>query len=119
MKKLILITVLTLTGCMSIGTKVDQAQVSAFKKGITTEAEIIASLGEPNQRSTMADGRNAIGYANLESRPDAALFIPLVGAFIGKAESTSTMCKFIFDKNGKLAETTTDTTTMRGGMFGN
>jgi uncharacterized protein (DUF697 family) len=110
---------LMLSACMSYGTKVDPAQAAQFRKGITTEADIIAALGEPNQRSTMADGRSAIAYMRLEGRPSAALFIPIVGPFVGKAESRATAVRFVFDANGRLAETTTETSTMSGGAFGN
>ena len=107
-----------LSGCMSMGTKVDPAQAAQFKKGVTTEADIVTALGSPNQRSTMPDGRSSIGYMNLSGKPDAAMFIPYIGPFVGKVESQSTVVRFVFDANGKLSETSTDSSTMRGGMFG-
>jgi hypothetical protein len=110
---------LMLSACMSFGTKVDPAQAAQFRKGIDTEANIIAALGEPNQRSTMADGRTTIAYLRLEGRPSAALFIPIVGPFVGKAESRSTAVRFVFGADGRLAETTTETSTITGGAFGN
>jgi outer membrane protein assembly factor BamE (lipoprotein component of BamABCDE complex) len=108
-----------LSACMSIGTKVEPGQLAQFRQGVTTEAQIVNTLGEPNQRSTLADGRSSIAYLRLEGRPNAALFIPVVGPFVGTAESESTAVRFVFDINGRLAETTTETSTMRGGVFGN
>lgn len=119
MKKLIIVAVLMMTGCMSMGTKVDTAKTAQFKKGVTTEAEIISALGDPNQKSTMPDGRRAIAYMNMESTPDASMFIPYVGMFVGKVENKTTSVRFVFDSAGKLAETSTDTSSMRGGFGGN
>jgi hypothetical protein len=110
---------LMLSACMSIGTKVEPGQLAQFRRGITTEAQVVNALGEPNQRSTLADGRRSIAYLRLEGRPSAALFIPIVGPFVGTAESQSTAVRFVFDADGRLAETTTETSTMRGGAFGN
>lgn len=119
MRKIILITaLLVMSGCMSMGTKVDPNQATQFKKGVSTQSDIIAAFGEPNQRSTMADGRSAIAYINSTARPDAATFIPFVGAFVGKVEAQQTTVHFVFDADGRLAETTTDTAKVRGGMFG-
>lgn len=114
----LLIIPVILTACMSFGTKVDPDQALQFKKGITTEADIVAALGAPNQRSTKPDGSNSIAYMSMGSTPDAALFIPYIGPFVGKVESKTTAVRFTFDPNGRLLETSTDTSTMRGGMFG-
>lgn len=107
-----------LAGCMSFGTKVDPAQVGQFKKGVTTEADIVALLGVPNQRSTQPDGSSSIAYMSMSGRPDATMFIPYIGPFIGKVENQTTAVNFTFDLSGRLTATSTNATTMRGGLLG-
>ncbi|TAN71593.1 MAG: hypothetical protein EPN17_00885 [Methylobacter sp.] len=107
-----------LSGCMSMGTKVDPAQVGQFKKGVTTEADIVSVLGAPNQRSTQPDGSSSIAYMSMSGRPDAAMFIPYIGPFIGKVENQTTAVNFVFDQSGHLTATSTNATTMRGGLLG-
>jgi len=103
---------------MSYGTKVDPAQAAQFTAGVTTERDVIAAFGEPNQVNTKGDGSREIGYMNVSARPDAALFIPFIGGFIGKVDAKSTGMVFTFDADGKLKETSSNTTNVRGGAFG-
>lgn len=113
-----LIIGLLLTSCMSMGTQVDPVQANRFTAGVTTENEVIAALGEPNQVSTKSDGTREIGYMHATATPDPKLFIPFVGAFIGKVDAKSTTVIFAFDENGKLKETKSNTATVSGGAFG-
>jgi len=95
---------IALSGCMSSGTKVDQAQMQQFQKGVTTEAQIIAKLGEPSSQTVKSDGTRTIVYSHIAARPDAVDFVPIVGAFAGGAKSEMDIAMFNFDASGVLKD---------------
>jgi len=111
MRKFAIIAALSvaLTGCVSAGTKVDTAQLQQFKKGVTTEAEVIARLGEPNTRTMSSGGLHVIGYSHVAARPDAVDFVPIVGSLAGGAKSETTVVIFTFDETGVLKDYTATT----------
>lgn len=101
----VLITLLILLGgCVSVGTQVKQEQLSGFTKGSTTYEDVVSRLGPPNTVNSKSDGtRMAIyTYVHSQSRPES--FIPLVGAFVGGADSKMNMATFTFDQDSKLLE---------------
>lgn len=116
--KLIALAAVLLTACASMGTKVDTAQVSQFKRGVTTQADVIAALGEPNTRATLDDGSSQIGYIHAQATTKPATFIPIVGIFAGGMDTESTTVNFVFDANGTLKSTSSSTSAMDTNMFG-
>lgn len=95
---------LLLSGCMSSGTNVSDAQVDQFVKGKTSRAEVIASLGPPTSRARAANGDETLTYSYMNFSPQAQSFIPLVGGFIAKTNMRSRMVTFKFAPNGVLED---------------
>jgi outer membrane protein assembly factor BamE (lipoprotein component of BamABCDE complex) len=95
---------IALAGCASHGVMVSDQQAAQFKRGETTEAEIIATLGAPTVTTTI-NGQRSISYngAQVQARP--ASFIPFIGPFVGGADVRASSVVFRFDGSGKLAET--------------
>jgi hypothetical protein len=98
-----------LAGCASSGTKVTQAQVSAFQTGKTTEAEVIAALGAPNSASVLSDGSRIDVYVHMSARANASSYVPVVGLFTGGAKGDSETAVFTFGPDGILKATTSNT----------
>lgn len=107
---MVFLSVLMVASCMSVGTKVDQSQLSGFTRGVTTDNDVIASLGNPNSTAVNDDGSKVLIYMHVESQVQPATMIPIVGLFVGGAKSESTVLRISFDKSGKLASYTTGTT---------
>ncbi len=112
MKKLLFILVLLLAGCVSTtsGVPVDKAQVAGFKKGITTEAEVVQALGNPSMRSSNSDGTTVLMY--FYSQSQARGLVGLGG--VVKVDSSSTA--FTFDQAGKLISNQTTETQYGSGL---
>lgn len=102
----VFVAVLTLTACMSYGTKVDQDKLSQFQKGKTTYAEVIEKLGKPTQNTINSDGTRTIMYMYAQAQVKATNFIPFVGSFVGGAESENTTVTLTFDKRNVLTSYT-------------
>jgi outer membrane protein assembly factor BamE (lipoprotein component of BamABCDE complex) len=100
--------VYAMAGCVSSGTKVTADQQSAFQAGTTTEAQVIAKLGPPNNVATLADGSKMDMYMHIAASANAASYIPIVGLFAGGAKSTSDTVTFTFDSQGILKSTTSN-----------
>lgn len=100
---------LILAGCVSSGTKVTQAQISAFQVGKTTEADVIAALGVPNSASAQPDGSKIDVYAHMSAHANAASYVPIVGLFAGGAKSDSDTAVFSFGPDGILKSTSSNT----------
>lgn len=109
---LLVLMSLALSACMSMGTKVDQEKVSQFVKGKTTYSEVIQQLGKPSSSTINDDGSRTIMYMYVQSQAKASSFIPIVGAFVGGADSESTTVTMNFDKKSLLVSYTAS----EGGM---
>lgn len=99
--KIIFVAALLLSSCGSThGQKVDEAKLASMKKGSTTISEAINILGAPTQRSTLEDGRTMLTYyyINTEVRPET--LVPVVGMFVGGADSKTSYSTLWFDKKG-------------------
>lgn len=111
------VCVLALAGCVSAGTKVDMSKAAQFKPGVTTEAEVIAVLGAPDDFYLTPDGGKVNVYKHVSASPNAAMFIPYVGVFAGKTKTETEQVQFMFSPEGKLKTTGQSHSTGEAGMF--
>ena len=95
-------SILILTGCVSAGVKVDENNLAAFEKGKTTYSEVITGLGQPTTNTMLPDGRRMLMYSWVEARARPENFIPLVGPFVGGADSRSSNVIIWIGTDGKL-----------------
>lgn len=108
--------VISLAGCMSTGVEVSQDQTSSFKTGTTTQQEVVARLGAPTSRTSLPDGSSMMVYSFASAKARPASFIPIVGAFVGGADSRSSMVMFQFAPDGTLKSTTRSDSAMGSRM---
>ncbi|MCP5411442.1 MAG: hypothetical protein H6924_04815 [Alphaproteobacteria bacterium] len=104
---IVLASLLLLAGCMSAGVKVDERNLASFHKGQTTYQEVLARLGPPTTNSLMPDGRRMLMYSWVQASARPQNFIPLVGAFVGGADSRSTNVIIWIDAQNRLASWST------------
>ncbi|MFZ6734721.1 hypothetical protein ACO0LG_22550 [Undibacterium sp. Ji42W] len=95
--------VLVLAGCASSGTQVSQEVALSFKEGVTTEKEIVASLGTPTGVMISGDLK-IISYSGFQYKMKAASFIPIVGLAAGGADYAHTSVSYIIDKAGIMTK---------------
>ena len=101
--KLMLLAVsLSLAACVSVGSKIDTTKVTAFEKGKTTKAEVIAALGTPQTFGTQSDGKTIISYYYSKATPNAASFIPVVNIFAGKTKGELSLVTIVFTPDDKM-----------------
>jgi outer membrane protein assembly factor BamE (lipoprotein component of BamABCDE complex) len=107
-----------MVGCVSSGTKVTQEQAAAFEVGKTTEAQVRAALGAPNQTSRISDGTRLDIYTHISAHANAASYIPIVGLFAGGATGTNDTATFTFTPDGvlKSSSTSSGTTNVNTGI---
>jgi hypothetical protein len=110
--------VLALAGCVSAGTKIDPATVSAFQPGVTSIGEAEAKLGTPNQVTHLSDGQTIVVYMYIKSHASGASYIPVVGIFAGKSIADNVSTTLVFDKAGKFARSTTGEGHTEAGLGG-
>jgi hypothetical protein len=106
-----------LSGCVSTGVKVDENQLTSFQKGQTTYAQVVARLGSPTSATLLPDGRRMIMYTYVQAQARPESFVPIVGAFVGGADSRSNVVSLTFDQNGVL-ETYSSTASQYGAGTG-
>jgi len=102
MKRILLISALLLTGCVSMGTQVTEEQAGQFQKGVTTEAQVIAKLGTPDATTRNDDGSRMDSYTYIKSSANAVDFIPYVGLLAGGSTGKYTTVAFSFNSAGVL-----------------
>ena len=89
-------------GCVASGVIVNEQQVQSFKRGETTEAQIIAVLGAPTSRSNI-NGQRSISYTGVQAQARPASFIPYIGGLVGGSDVRHSNYTFTFDSSGKLS----------------
>ncbi len=105
------VALLSLTACgAASGTMVKPQQLSGFVAGTTTYDEVLAQLGNPSTVKTSTDGTKTASYthASVKARPES--YIPLVGPFVGGADSSSHTVNFVFNRKGVLTKIDTQDT---------
>lgn len=99
----LLVLLVILAGCATVGKEVTETQAGQFKRGVTTAADVAEKLGAPTSSGVSDSGSRTMSYVFAHAQPRAASFIPIVGIFAGGADGRTTMVTFVFNPDGKLA----------------
>ena len=102
MRYFVVILALALTACVSAGVRVDQSRLAEFKKGKTTESDIIAALGSPTMTSVDSTGEKSLIYSFTSAQPRPESFIPYVGPLVGGSDAETTNVMFFLNKRGVM-----------------
>lgn len=100
----ILLAVAVISGCVSSGTNVSDAQIQEIQKGKTTYNEVLSIMGKPDITSKDSDGTRTAIYSYSHSQVDGKSFIPFAGAFIGGAHGQSKTVEITFDSNNVVKD---------------
>ena len=105
---LISMTLLSLVGlssCQRIGTKVDAAMLPPLVKGQTTCHDIIAAIGKaPTSEQKESNGSRQVVYSFTQSTINPEAFIPVVGGLMTRPTITGTGWLFACDQRDVLIE---------------
>ena len=106
MKKIlcILTAVALLSGCASVGRKLDQSKVDQIKKGETTRDQVIQLIGSPDQITRTGDGVVVFQYMYVRASANGASYIPIVGAFAGGVNTQSQMVMVTFNTSNIVSD---------------
>ncbi|MFA5159218.1 MAG: outer membrane protein assembly factor BamE [Candidatus Omnitrophota bacterium] len=105
MKKLSsLVCLLLLTGCMSMGQRIDVNKMDQIKEGVTTQEEVVSLLGNPYGKHVTDNGQEKWDYVFLRSQSQAKNFIPFVALFSGGVDQEKETLQILFDKDGRAAK---------------
>lgn len=91
--------VIALTSCASHGNKIDRNYASTIQKGVTTENDVIAKMGQPTSKGYNSEGHRTLTYLHVSTRTKASTFIPVVGLFTGGADTESTILVINIDSD--------------------
>ena len=97
-------------GCASSGTMVTEQQAQAFQKGVSTRAQVIAQLGQPNSTTLAPDGTRIDVYVLIHAAANGASYIPVVGLMAGGATGEANSATFTYDQGGVLRSVSTSAT---------
>ena len=106
MKKILALALMAslIAGCASYGRKLDESAVDKIKKGETTRAEVLKSLGSPDQMTRNGSGDVTFQYMYVRATAKASSFIPIVGAFAGGANVQNQMVMVTFGQDGVVKD---------------
>lgn len=98
-----LCVMVVLAGCATdMGRDYDQGKVSQFVVGQTTLDQVIAALGEPQERETESNGEVRLHYQHIVSKASIGSYIPGV-SLVDHGSSTQDKDSYIyFDKQEKF-----------------
>lgn len=118
MRALLCIPIIALSGCASVGNRVNHQYAQSIEKGVTTEQEIIAKMGQPMATAINSDEVKVLTYMHVDTQVHDATFIPIVGLFAGGADSTATTFIIKIDNETGIAQDwtySTSTSTVKNG----
>lgn len=105
MKRLMVVFMLSaLAGCASYGVQVAPERMAGFKKGETTEADVVAALGNPTSVTDSLSTGRMLMYTGATAQARPASFIPFIGPLVGGTDVKSSMVMFHFGRDGKLVD---------------
>lgn len=99
---IILISILMLSGCATVGKPIEQDKLASIKEGQTTKQEVINLLGKPYMITMSSDGKEMLMYQYVKSQIRASTMVPIVGLFVGGADTKQQILQVLIDKDGKV-----------------
>lgn len=100
-----LLAAVVMAGCATSGVKIDRGQAAALQPGSTTYADVVARFGPPTSEMVLGGGARMLTYSYVSASARPESFIPIVGAFVGGADSESQAVMFRFGPDGRLVDT--------------
>lgn len=102
LKLIALAAVLLVAGCATdMGRDYDQGKVSQFVVGQTTVAQVIATLGQPQEQETESDGSTRLHYQFVSGQASLGSYIPGVSLFDHGSTVKGKDSYLYFDRQGK------------------
>ena len=93
---------LSLVGCSSVFVP----RIAALKVGVSTETDVIASLGRPDATTLQPDGSKIYRYRLTGNRTSPWNYVPVIGLFAGVWPNVRSVEETLtFNPQGILAET--------------
>lgn len=96
----VILALVSITACATVGKNIADEQLSEFKPGISTEVDVVEKLGKPSSRTRLGDGSVMISYSFVTMQ---------FGAYNGRIVSVR------FSPDGKMVDTTVSETNAGGG----
>ncbi len=97
-----IIVLISICGCASVGRKIDATKVDQIKKGESTQADVRALVGAPDNVTRDGTGRTTWGYFFARSSVKGQSFIPIIGGFVGGANTQTQTLIVTFGPDGKV-----------------
>ena len=93
---------IALTGCATtIGRDYDQSKVTQFVPHQTTMDQVIAALGQPQEREAESDGTTRLHYQYISSQSSVGTYVPGVSLFDHGVATKGKDTFLYFDKAGR------------------
>jgi len=104
MRKLFVLLSLTLVlaSCAAHGREVRADQLAMLKKGETTIEQAAYLLGKPSGKTILHDGSTLLTYVYVRAQARPETFIPIIGGFVGGADSYYSTASLTFGPDGVL-----------------
>lgn len=107
MKHLVYLLLLCLiTGCASVGTKMDMSRAEQIERGVTTRSDLIAMFGQPRSVGFDANQSRTATWIYSSASNRATNFIPVVGLVSSTVDTYVQTLTVIFDENDVVKDFT-------------
>jgi hypothetical protein len=104
-KKIALLSIVVLmSGCFAAGVPVEEQKVASFRKGQTTYAEVLDSIGSPTTQTVTSEGGKTAYWTFVEAGARPASSIPIIGPLVGGSDTNSNVLVLHFDPHGVLQD---------------
>lgn len=101
MKNAAPLLMLLVSGCATVGTAgtpVNETSLVGFQRGVTTKAQVIAALGQPEASSINEDRSTLLHYKSTSFKSNGMSLVPLTGPFADRDQEHKQACDLGFDQ---------------------
>jgi outer membrane protein assembly factor BamE (lipoprotein component of BamABCDE complex) len=98
----VILGIIALYGCASVGTPIATQNVPKIRKGVTTEAELVQMFGSPTDKSLLANDKTVETWIYTHNQVKGTTFIPYAGAFVGGSHLEIQKLMVYLDRDGKV-----------------
>ena len=96
---LIIMCLILISGCATVGTQINEANLAQIKEGVTTQEEVIASMGKPYMQTLTSDGKIIMMYQYTKVKNRATNFIPVVNILAGGMDMKQQILQILINEN--------------------
>ncbi len=113
---IVVLLVLVINGCATVGRPIDPASMDKIKPGETTKTQILQWFGKPDGVTRLSTGEVWFTYTYVKATTNPAAFIPIIGLFFMGTDTESQSLVVMFGPDEVVKNVSSNAMDMQTGV---